>query len=1089
MVHWSDRFIASCRSWNDFWDRTRTLSSKVEKGAAFERLTQLYLQTAPEYRTELQHVWLLRQVPADIRKRLNLPGPDEGVDLLARTRRGEYWAIQTKFRSQRDKALNRRELGTFTSLAFNTCNNIALAVVAHTCAKPVSKRHLMRNTVEIGLDRWQSLDHDAWGLIVGRLKGRTARPEPRSPKPHQRAAISAAKAHFTDDAATRGRLIMPCGTGKSLTAYWIAEALKAKNIIVAVPSLALVRQSLADWTREFLAHGVKPDWICVCSDETVGNLERDEFVGEVYDLGLPTHTNPNEIATLLRARSSGPKIVFATYQSSAKLAVAARKARIKFDLAILDEAHKTVGAHSKTFATLLSENKIKVRRRVFMTATERVFRGDRDDVLSMDDEKNYGARFFQLSFKEAIKQRIITDYKILTMTVSDAHIRQLIDENRILDLNSRDLDEAEAQAVAAGIALKRIYKKQQINHAISFHRSIRAADRFRQQQDALNRVRDIGPKTTNLHISSKKSAGQRNDLLREFVAHKRALMTNARCLTEGVDVPAIDCVMFADQKQSRIDIVQAAGRALRPYRGKDCGYIAVPLIVPEKMDFLEFAETTAFRQVAQTITALSTEDERIADEFRAIEKGRISSGKIVEIEGDIPIGMKIELADFAEAISTRIWESVGRANWRPFNEAREFVRKLGLSSHIEWWKWTRGRLHCPNLPEKPPDIPAGPDHVYVDNWKDWADWLGHNRRIGGWRPFSEAREYARNLKLKSHKEWMVLTKNRSSAKHSSLPDDVPAYPNNVYDEWVGWWDWLGTPHRRGKWLPFKSARALARKLGLTNQAQFIKWRRGHLKHQIKCPANMPMHPDRVYLEFKGWSDFLDFTPRTWMTFTQAREFVRRLRLKNQSEYRAWVVGRLRRRGLPARPKSIPANPDHVYAEHWQGFNDFLGTAKPRNVGRTWRPFEQAREYVRSLNLASYLEYRQWSKGELKNKPRFPDDIPAHPYGVYGKEKGWKGMSDFLGSKPSAKYVKMWPFPKAREFVRKLKLESRTEYSKWANGRLNGFPIKPHEIPVAPSKKYRGDWRGWDDWLGTDGRRGAARQSNEKSRAIVERPPQ
>ena len=251
---------------------------------------------------------------------------------------------------------------------------------------------------------------------------------------------------------------MPCGTGKSLTAYWIAEALKAKTILVAVPSLALVRQSLTDWTREFLAHGIKPDWLCVCSDETVGNLERDEFVGEVYDLGLPTHTDTNEIAALLRARSSGPKIVFTTYQSSGKLAAAARKARIKFDLAILDEAHKTVGVHSKTFATLLSDKKIKIQRRVFMTATERVFRGDRSDVLSMDNEKDYGARFFQLSFKEAIKQKIITDYKILTMTVSDGHVRQLIDQNRILNLNSRDLDEAEAQSIAAGIALKRIYK-------------------------------------------------------------------------------------------------------------------------------------------------------------------------------------------------------------------------------------------------------------------------------------------------------------------------------------------------------------------------------------------------------------------------------------------------------------------------------------------------------------------------------------------------------------------------------------------------------------------------------------------------------
>jgi predicted helicase len=215
-------------------------------------------------------------------------------------------------------------------------------------------------------------------------------------------------------------------------------------------------------------------------------------------------------------------------------------------------------------------------------------------------------------------------------------------------------------------------------------------------------LRDIGPKTINLHISSKKTAGQRSDLMREFVGYGRALMTNARCLTEGVDVPAIDCVMFADPKQSRIDIVQAAGRALRHYQGKDCGYIVVPVVVPENMDFETFAETTAFQRVAKTIIALSTQDERIAEEFRAIEQGRVSTGKIVEIEGDIPVGMKMRLGDFAETISARVWQSVGSANWRGYEDAQAFVHTLNLKSQMDWRIYVKsGAL--------PPDIPAAPD--------------------------------------------------------------------------------------------------------------------------------------------------------------------------------------------------------------------------------------------------------------------------------------------------------------------------------------------------------------------------------------------
>jgi superfamily II DNA or RNA helicase len=1018
-------------------------------GRAFERLVQLYLQIEPEYRTKLQHVWTLREVPAQVRKRLVLPHPDEGIDLIARTRNGEYWAIQSKFRSQRDQPLTRRELGTFTSLAFNTCRNIALAVVAHTCTRPVRKRHLMRDTVEIGLDRWQSLD---WALIIGRLEGKSARPQARYPQPHQARAISAARNHFIRDKAARGRLIMPCGTGKSLAAYWIAEALKARTILVAVPSLALIRQGVTDWTREFLANGQVPDWVCVCSDETVGNLERDEFVGEVYDLGLPTHTDPKQIASLLRAPAKAPKIVFTTYQSSDKLAAAARLAGVEFDLAIFDEAHKTVGIRSKPFATLLRDRKFKVRGRLFMTATERVPREDNDEVLSMDNEDDYGKCFFQVSYKEAISSRIISDYKILTIAVSDERVASVIEENRILNLDPRELDDAEARAVATGVALKRVFKEQGVTHAISFHSSIRAAERFRAQQDVLNRLR---PRTTNLHVSSKKTAGQRADLLHEFVNEPRALMTNARCLTEGVDVAAIDCVVFADPKQSRIDIVQAAGRALRRCRGKDYGYILLPLVVPAGIDFEEFAETTAFRQVARIITALSTQDERIVDEFRAIQQGRRPSGKIVEITGDVPVGMHMSLGQFAEAIWTRIWESVGRANWRSFEEARDFARKLGLKSHIEWWRWSSGKLKDRGLGELPPDIPASPERVYSEHWKGWGDWLGHGRQ-GKWvayRPFEEARKYARKLNLGSYKEWSALAKDRSFANKNRLPDDIPGFPNNVYDEWIGWWDWLGTPHRRGKWMSFANAKSLLRTVGIKSKAEFLRWRRGQLKHRIKCPADMPMRPERVYpKEFKGWPDFLGFTPT--MTFDEAKTFVRRAGIKTQIEFREYVAGRLRRPGLPARPKNLPTNPHRTYSSVWKGYNDFLGTPTPRTVGRTWRSLDAAREYVRSQKMESVNEYRRWTRGELKNRPKFPDDIPAWPYDVYGKEKNWKGMSDFLGSKPSARYVEMWPFRKVRRYVRNLGLVNSAEYRKWANGGRNDLPEKPAEVSAQPWVIYR-----------------------------------
>jgi len=326
----------------------------------------------------------------------------------------------------------------------------------------------MPGLIEIGLDRWRACD---WGAIVANLKGEPVKPKPRSPRRHQERAIAAARKHFVDDKAVRGRLIMPCGTGKSLTAFWIAGALKAKTVLVAVPSLALIRQSVADWTREFLANGQIPDWLCVCSDETVGKLEKDEFVGEIYDTGLPTYTDPKEIAPLLHPRGKTPTIVFTTYQSSDKLAHAARLAGITFDLAILDEAHKTVGVRSKKFATLLRDQNLKARRRLFMTATEKVFVGENGDsrILSMDNEADYGKRFFEMSFKEAIKQNIICDYKILTITVADKRVTKIIEDNRILDLDPRHLEESEARSVAAGIAVKQVFEEQGATHGIGFN--------------------------------------------------------------------------------------------------------------------------------------------------------------------------------------------------------------------------------------------------------------------------------------------------------------------------------------------------------------------------------------------------------------------------------------------------------------------------------------------------------------------------------------------------------------------------------------------------------------------------------------------
>ena len=218
-----DRLIGNCGSWADFWLAAASLSEK-QKGDVFERLVQLYLLTKPKYRTELSEVWLRSEVPANIRKRLNLPFTDEGIDLIVQTRDEKFWAIQAKFKSDPEKAPTYKELSTFTNLAFVHCKDIALALVAHTSTRPVRKRGLLGNLTEIGLADWLNTTQEDWALIRQHLRGKASRPEPRIPRPYQEQAIAAASKHYIEANASRGRLIMPCGTGKSLTAYWIAQA-------------------------------------------------------------------------------------------------------------------------------------------------------------------------------------------------------------------------------------------------------------------------------------------------------------------------------------------------------------------------------------------------------------------------------------------------------------------------------------------------------------------------------------------------------------------------------------------------------------------------------------------------------------------------------------------------------------------------------------------------------------------------------------------------------------------------------------------------------------------------------------------------
>jgi superfamily II DNA or RNA helicase len=996
-----------CKNWEDFKGRFEGLGEK-KKGDLFEELTQAFLLLDPEYATKLKRVWLHREVPEEIRKRLKLPAEDKGIDLIAETKAGEFWAIQCKYREDARQSLSWREVSTFTGLAFGVCRGIAFGLICSTTERIT---HVLKNQDNIGfcaLDVWQGLDAEFFARLRAALGLKAAKIRPLKPRPHQVRAIRDAQEYFVGKKKRRGKMIMPCGTGKSLAAYWIAQKLGAKKIIVAVPSLALIRQTLKVWLRESMARGQDVDWICVCSDESAGRIGQDDMAVLRQDLGVPCLTDPGEIAAWLGKAKKGLTVVFTTYQSGEAIAKAAKKAKVRFELGIMDEAHKTVGAVDKLFSHLLHEKNLPVRRRLFMTATERRYQGESDQILSMDDVGIYGDTFHLLNFKRALecKPAILSDYKIVTILVSREEVAEMVRKNVFVRPDKGKWGkEIEAEMLAALVALRKAMKKHPIRHAVSFHGSIRRAEVFRDHNDAFNRAFGAYGKVESFHVSGQTPTGTRARIINDFAGTKLGLITNARCLTEGVDVPDIDCVLFADPRKSAVDIVQAVGRALRPVPGKKMGYVIVPILHDEGAKPEDIFDTIEFKEVLTTLRALAANDDRIIEYFRAISQGKRRAegrGGSVEFEMDERLAKRIDLEQFVRDIELKCWSRLAKLSWRPFDEARKYVGKLKIKNAQEWFAYSNNRLLGKR--PRPSDIPSNPWGVYVNSgWKNLGDWLNTGTispRLRRYRPFRVARAYIRKLKLKNGSEWRAFCKSELPGK-GKLPPDIPNVPSLVYSEkgWTGMGDWLGTGRvadRLKQYRSFFEARKFVRILNLKNQHEWRAFCKGQMAGKGKLPSDIPIVPSLVYAD-KGWKGMGDWLGtgnvatflRKYRSFREARRFVRSLELKSASEWRAFCKRR--------RPSDIPAVPYQVYANKgWKNFGDWLGTGKIATSSRRYRPFHDARTFARSMNLKNVSEWRAFCKGLVHGKERLPSDIPANPWQTY-KGKGWKGCGDWLGT--------------------------------------------------------------------------------------------
>ena len=1019
------KIINQAKSFKDL-DKTlkKLIKNKKAKlaGSVFEYLTKLYLEVSPEYKTKLRKVYLLNEVPTALKKKLRLPNTDEGIDLIAETFDNEYWAIQCKYRSDNTETLKvKGDLATFNNLAFTVCKNISHGIVAATVNRPPKKTKLL-SVGYILLTEWLSLDRDNGDLfnqIKSKAAGKISRPKLLSPRPHQKAAIAKTISYFKSN--ERGKMIMPCGTGKSLTAFWIAEKMKPKSILVAVPSLALLQQTLKVWTREFLLHNIEPDWLCVCSDDTVKE-EQDDFVTFSADLGIKVDTDPRTIRNFLRKKTNKLKIVFTTYQSGRATAIGSKG--FNYDLGIMDEAHKTVGSGSKPMAHLLHQKNIKIKKRLFMTATERLFKGDSDEYMSMDDPRDYGNLIYELTFKDAInaKPPIISDYQILTFGISNPEIEEITQSNKYLQVK-KELKDITARELATAIALRKAIKKLKIKNAISFHRSIRRAENFRKQQDLISKVYPTYGKLKTFHVRGDMPTSDRALEMLSFEEEK-GLMTNARCLTEGVDLPAIDCVCFTDPKRSKVDIVQAAGRALRLSKGKNLGYILIPIFVPDGMTFDEAAEEQGFDDVSITVRALASSDTRIVEYLKAISEGKKPKGGS-PVEGITSINelYNIDSEKFNNAVQLKVWDKVSKLNWRSFEDAREVVSKLNLKNETEFRDIRRKRKDLW-------DIPSSPDVTYGVKWKGWGHFLKSRSRSHA-ASIEEASEFAIQNNIKSGLAWKKFVRD----KNNLIPYNIPKSPEEYYKargKWISWPHFLKvntkTPKKIGKKIKLSLIKEIVIKNKITNIEEYKNFARNN--PNILIPANLN--------SVEGYNSAEDLFGPKFIEFDKLKELVKKYKINNWDEYKKFYLKNKKKFKLPSNPANLKA-----YKKQWKNSEDFFGISNEFD-------FEKCANIMKKYNLKSSWEYDQ-----LKKKTYIPN-VPRQPKEYFTNRNKWEGWPKYLGYEEK----KFYEFKVCRKIVRNLGFKN-----------VKDFISKKHtldsKIPKAPDLYYtpKGVWKGWPDFLG------------------------
>ncbi len=778
-------------NFNTVLDHLSSLSPK-KRGQAFELYCKWFLENDPSYAMQIKKVWLWNDWPG-------CWGRDKGIDLIAETHNGEHWAIQAKAYDE-GYYITKNDVDTFLSESSRKTISFRLLIATTNNLGPNPQEVISGQEKPVGLCLLDHLEESAvdWSQAIHNPTT-PATKEVRSPWPHQALVLKDIITGF--EQSSYGQLYMACGTGKTLVGLWLAERLKSNTTLVLVPSISLVAQLYREWSS-FNSEAFNFYPIFVCSDTTVSKRGDDDSDSQTIlhsaELGFPVTTSAYDIVKEL-SRTPGPKVIFSTYHSSPVIAKACKlDPSLSFDLAIADEAHRCAGPASSDFATIVDKEAIRTKRKLFMTATHKIFT-DRVkntakecdyEIVSMDDHDKFGPIFHQLLFSDAIKDGLLSDYQVIVSVIDNKTYQEYAERGRFVAFDDHETD---ARTLASQLMVAKAIKQYNLTKIISFHSRTKSARAF---IDSLPKALSLLPEnerpTINFSdtIFSDIPQSDRSKILKRFkepMPRGAAILANVRCLSEGVDVQELEGIAFIDPKGSEIDIVQAVGRVIRKPKNsaKKIGTILIPVFVDTITDEVLALEQSSFKTVWRVVKALRAHDDVLAEELDTIrlELGKRtykSPSRLSKIVIDLPVTIGVE---FGDALRIKIIDDIitnCSSSWMfQFNLLKEFQRSNPYewpSLHTEFpegnnlghWCSTQRQdyrkgilianrielLNSIGFPwqvqtskwDKQFNILKQFRQIYPDRWPEKREYFPANNKIGAWCIYQRQRLFSGKLK-------------------------------------------------------------------------------------------------------------------------------------------------------------------------------------------------------------------------------------------------------------------------------------------------------------------------------------------------------